>query len=174
MKIAFFVLFFSFVAQAFAATSQENRAQKKWEITAQTGADYRFYTTSYMLAYHLKPDDVLGLKLSHGRSEDDQQQTAVALQYKHFTGNSFYVAGELFYLNTYEDTDWIIFNQNINSRWISMGANIRIGNQWTWEHFTIGCDWVGIGRRFINFEQGDLDQAPYTGTLLNLYVGVRF
>lgn len=86
--------------------------------------------------------------------------------YKHYEGNSFYVAGGLTYLNPYEEQDWDIFDLNDLDKFTSIGADNRIGNQWHWKNFTLGCDWIGIGKRFVKFTKEDNYDSDTTATLL--------
>lgn len=170
----FIILFLVLVSGAMAATSQENRSGKKWEATIQEGFDYRFGTTQFMVSYFLDSDNLIGAKGGHNKSSGShEQQTNFALQYKHYFGNSFYLAGEGFYLNTLEDTDWF-FADNGNSKYSSLGYGIRLGNQWTWKNFTLGCDWFGIGQRVGTFTKEDGNWSDTTLTVLNLFLGASF
>ena len=173
MKHVLIALAFLTTFSAYAAKSSENRANKSWEATVQLGLDYMTGTTQLMVSKFIDADNVIGLKGGHNKSGgDDDQQTSFALQYKHFTGNSFYVAGEVFYLNTLRDTNWIFFEDR--SKYSSLGLGARIGNQWHYENFTIGCDWFGLGKRVVTFTKQNQDEIDITLTLLNLYLGWSF
>ncbi len=166
-----------FSLAALGASSQENRANKKFEFTLQVGADYRMSPTQLAVMYFINSDNLIGLKAGDDRT-GREHQTNVAIQYQHYTSNSFYVAGEVFYLNTTEDLDgfWAdIFNiQREYARYSSLGAGIRIGNQWSWQNFTLGCDWIGIGRRVGSFRKETDKLIDETYTLLNVKVGASF
>ncbi len=159
---------------ALALTSSESRANKKFESTLQLGFDYRMATFQASVMYFLNADNLIGLKA--GTISNTESQTNFALQYKHFFGNSFYMAGEGFYLRTREDVDGVILNNALHdfARYESLGAGARIGNQWTWEHFTMGCDWVGFGRRFGTFRKDTDSLNDTTITLGNFYLGASF
>lgn len=163
---------------SYAATSQEERANKQFELTVQAGVDYRFSPTQIGAMYFLDANNLLGLKVGADREGQNERQTNVSLQYKHFAGNSFYVAGEVFYLHTREDVNPFFLEvfgvPSKFAEYTSLGAGVRIGNQWTWKYFTLGCDWVGIGRRFGTFKKETDDLETTTWTLLNVGVGVSF
>jgi hypothetical protein len=55
-----------------------------------------------------------------------------------------------------------------------LGTGIRVGNQWQWKHFTLGCDWVGIGRVLSYFKYSESEKNFYTVTLMNVYLGWSF
>ena len=175
--IPLIVLVISFALSA--ATSEENRADKKYELTFQAGMDYRMYPAQIAAMYFLDDNNLVGFKLGNAQDEDEEEtQTNIALQYKHYASNSFYVAGEVFYLNTREDVHWIIDDilqiKNDNAEYTSLGAGIRIGNQWTWKHFTLGCDWIGVGHRFGTFKKDTDDLSNMTFTVLNIIIGASF
>lgn len=128
--------------------------------------------------YFFDKNNLLGFKAGVDRT-NDESQTNFALQYKHFTGNSFYIAPEIFYLNTREESRIPIFSEIFNidgemEEYISLGAGVRIGNQWSWRHFSIGVDWIGYGRRVGIFKRSSSNATENTWTLLNIYAGLSF
>lgn len=172
-KIILFLLCCS--CNLFAATSLENRAGKKLELTFQAGGDYRTIPAQLSAMYFLDTNHLLGLKVGEF-SGDNSHQTNLALQYKYYASNSFYLAGEVFYLNTREDVNGLfaILNDREYAEYKSMGAGIRIGNQWTWKNFTMGCDWFGIGRRVGTFEKESDKLISETFTFFNFIIGASF
>lgn len=161
-----------------AASSLEGRSNKKFELTFQTGGDYRMSPTQLAGMYFIDANNLVGLKVGVDRTGRDFQ-TSVATQYKRYFGNSFYAAGEVFYLNTQENTDGLIndifsLNEGIDAQYTSLGAGVRIGNQWTWKHFTLGCDWIGVGQRIGTFkkESSKLDDTVFT--FFNFIIGASF
>ncbi len=159
-----------------AASSEQNRSDKKIETTLQLASqDYRLPNLALSGMYYLTPKDLLGLKFGslHGKENQD----SVAVQYKRYFGNSFYAAPELFYLRTHEEINGFwgdVFNLREFASYTSLGAGIRIGNQWTWENFTLGCDWIGIGQRFGSFRKDTNKLQDTTFTLLNLIIGMSW
>lgn len=176
MKCALFFFLLSSL-NILAATSQVERQNKQFELSIQTGGgDYRMSPYQIAGMYFLNSDNLLGIKVGVDRA-GEERQTNAALQYKHYFSNSFYAAGEIFYLNSREDITGFwgdVFNLQDYAEYSSLGAHIRIGNQWTWKHFTLGCDWVGIGRRFGTFKKDTDDLNNNTFTLLNVIVGLSF
>ena len=116
----------------------------------------------------LNSDSLVGLRFG-ARASHQENQTNVTLQYKRFTDNSFYLAPEIFYLNYTEK-----FNRSKDDELTGMGLGLRLGNQWQWDNFTLGCDWVGIGRTMVYFKSTTSDKNFYTVTLANVYLGWSF
>ena len=74
--------------------------------------------------------------------------SGVNFLFKHFEGNSFYVAGGLDYTELKGKfgyaKDSLFSAEDIELGTIrKFSLDIRIGNQWQWENFTLGTDWVG-------------------------------
>jgi len=177
MKIIVLAFFIAISGLVRAESSEGERAKKSIELTVSAGVDYRMSPTQFAAYYFLDKNNLLGLKAGADRNSEERQ-TSVAFQYKHFTGNSFYIAPEIFYLNTREDDTWLLklFNINVDgySEYVSMGAGVRIGNQWSWRHFSIGADWIGYGRRIGVFRRDNDKASENTWTLLNIYAGLSF
>lgn len=176
MMFPFFSLIFSL--NILAASSQEGRSNKKYEFTFQTGGDYRMSPSQLAGMYFIDANNLVGLKVGVDRTGEDFQ-TSIATQYKRYFGNSFYAAGEVFYLNTREDTTGFIndifsLSESREAQYTSLGAGVRIGNQWTWKHFTLGCDWIGVGHRMVSFkkESPNLDDTVFT--FFNFIIGASF
>lgn len=172
------LLIFTISLSTFAATSESNRADKTWEILAQNAAfEYRMPTSQLSASYFLNAQNLLGFKAGIG-ANGKEKQTNFALNWKHYFGNSFYVTSEVFYLNTLENESWFIDTlfqfEKKYAKYTSMGAGIRIGNQWSWNHFTLGCDWFGLGSRVGVFNRDSDDLSKLTMTLLNLTLGFAF
>jgi hypothetical protein len=176
MKVSLLLLICLFSNLVLAKTSREERSDKKYEITYQFGQDYRMNANQLSGMFFIDGDNLIGFKLGDG-DDDRRRQTNVALQYKHYVGNSFYISGEVFYLNTRDDEDWVrnlFTNKEEYASYSSMGAGIRIGNQWTWKYFTLGCDWIGVGKRVGVFRRDYENSSSNTYTLLNVIAGISF
>ncbi len=175
MKILIFVLSLLFSFSSIARSSQEIRADKKFEVLYKGGYDYRMATNQFGISYFLNGDNILGARVGSIK-DDDESQTNVSLEYKHFFSNSFYIAPEAFYLNTVEDELWFLSPLiKVNTtKFTSMGAGVRIGNQWSWEYISFGLDWVGIGQRIGTFHKDAGTVNKTTFTLLNLTLAVHF
>lgn len=72
----------------------------------------------------------------------------LGVHYKQFTGNSFYFRTGLDYNQVDFTFDYsqskYYKNEKPEFSGESLIANFTIGNQWQWETFTLGCDWIGI------------------------------
>lgn len=82
-------------------------------------------------------------------SDYDVQTSSYGIHYKQFTGNSFYFrVGADYRTVKYRYTLRDIFTTEVTSinrfEGDSVTATFLIGNQWQWENFTLGCDWIGI------------------------------
>ncbi len=123
-------------------------------------------------------------------------KTLIEAKLKYFIGNSFYV--DLGYSRENWDLTLPIFNDktfdvvDIKGQVQNDGLGIRIGNQWQWQSFTLGCDWVGAFSAFstkASFETlGDLEEVQRareeddaitnfggnSAHLLRLYLGWAF
>jgi hypothetical protein len=180
MKYAFITLLIlmAMAPVAWSSTSLENRGDKTIELSLQVGQDYRMSPTQLGGMYFINPNNLIGLKVGIDR-QGHESQTSIALQYKYYTGNSFYFAGEAFYLNSREEINGYyartVFNlKEEYANYKSLGAGIRFGNQWTWKHFTFGCDWLGVGHRFGTFTKDTSKLSDTTVTLLNFIIGASF
>lgn len=176
MKILCFIALLLLSQLSFAASSQQERADKKFQFTIQQGYDYKTTSTSGSLSYFIDGDNLIGVRGGGGRSGDDHQ-THFSLQSKHFFGNSFYLSPEIYYLNYFEtdnDDDFNLLDSK-DEKLQSVGLSFRIGNQWQLKNFVIGCDWIGLGRGFARWKRTeDTFSNELTFTLLNFYVGASF
>ncbi len=178
MKIFIILIALLSSVTANAETSEQNRSDKKIEASLQFAPhDYRLPNSAVSGMYFLTPNDLLGLKL--GSLSGKENQNSIAIQYKRYFGNSFYAAPELFYLRSYEEingfwADVFNINQREYASYKSLGAGVRIGNQWTWKNFTLGCDWIGIGQRFGTFHKDTSKLHNTTYTLLNFIIGMSW
>lgn len=169
MKTWSLCLIYLMAGEALATSSLEMRKLKQYEASLQYGADYQRYPWQLMLARVLDEKQVLGIKMGLSNAAAISQFN-FGLQYKYFTGNSFYFAAEVYYLN-YESVNFFQQNKDFNA----LGLGLRLGNQWHWQHFTLGVDWLGIGRNLIFWrkDNGALAKSP-TVTVLNGYIGLAF
>lgn len=166
----------TFSTLIFASSSEEERANKKFELSIQQGIDYRMSTTQASAMYFFNSHNLAGIKI--GNRTGHEKQTNITAQYKLYLGNSFYLAPEIFYLNSREEVNGYLSSlfmktQNYAS-YSSMGGGLRIGNQWSWKNFTLGCDWIGIGQRVGTFKKESSKLNDTTYTFLNLFVGINF
>lgn len=149
-------------------SSAYNRAKLKYQVTLSPfGLDYRENSPSLSFAKFLGPDSVLALKVGNVK-KDGYQQFNSALQFKYFMNNSFYFTPEIFFL------DYKINRKYIDDyHYQGLGTGIRVGNQWQWENFTLGVDWLGLGATLVNFKNNTGD-GLITVNFLNVYLGWSF
>lgn len=125
----------------------------------------------------------------------DIEATTFEITYKHFFSNSFYTRVGAAYRRILLSNAWFFFSsQTIGEIGSvdSLAADIAIGNQWQWDSFTLGCDWIGymapvaiLNRSFdphgaTGSDLKDLDKAwddlANVGSyqFLRLYLGMSF
>lgn len=150
-NLIFTILILVVSSMVHAATSSENRQKLKYEAGWRFGSDFALATGNEIsVGKYLESDELLSLRIGTGEDEDDdnsrdkkRKQFVTALQLKHFEDNSFYISPGLYYLNYFEDEK---NNSKPSGHHSVLGVDLRIGNQWQWSHWTIGADWIGIGR----------------------------
>ena len=140
-------------------SSEANRLGKKVVIGAQVlgmgllGASGQ----GLALGYHFDRNTVAQLEFFSGVRKNnldsifdnyEAKVNSLSLHVKKFLANSFYVKGGIDY-STVKYNNKYIFTSSANKDAYGfegnmVSASILIGNQWQWENFTLGCDWVGI------------------------------
>lgn len=160
-------------------SSEALRQNQNYMLTVQLGGMGPSYvsSTGIEFAFYHNPNILWGLEVTGGKNSvsgnsnglygDTNLNAAINTQAKSlgvfgkfFLGNTFYIRGGLdFRSATYS----FVYNDTANSTQTSYGFNgnssvatVLIGNQWQWENFTLGCDWVGLG-------------LPLTSSLSNEY-----
>lgn len=147
--------------------SKTERKKLNYQATIHFGIDYLVSTTQIGFSKFGPDDSLFSLRFGQRHSADESQYNTT-FQYKKFINNSFYYAPEVFYLNYLEDRD------GEDLKLTGIGAGIRVGNQWQWKNFTLGCDWFGMGKVFSYFTYSGDEKNFYTVTLLNVYAGWSF
>jgi hypothetical protein len=165
---------------AMASSSFSNRANLKHQVFSTYGLDYKRPVNQYAYSYFVNKNDIIGVKYGTSEARDaigsyvSFAQDSLSVFGKRFYGNSFYVQVELTYLQFEEVTFTYSPLGDLKRKYSGIGSNIRIGNQWQWESFTIGCDWFGIGSiKELSRDEG-LNTKPFTVTALNFYMGASF
>ena len=154
--------------------SEVIRAEKSHEVAISWGQDYKIVTTQLILSKYLAANEVIGFKFGYGtdhRGNYHDTQLNISFQYKRFLSNSFYVSPEVTYLK-FEQSEDNYYPDQDNEFYRGFGIGFRIGNQWHFENFIIGCDWVGLGKLLVATE--DTDNLNSYATLLNTYIGCSF
>lgn len=142
-------------------SSAYHRLNKDYQLTALlTGVGPSISSTAgIQLSKHLSANNALLVETTTGTnnwsSKDiadtkygyniDISTSSVGVHFKHYSGNSFYtrIGGD--YRTVKYRVSYIYQGQEDlrNFDGDSVAANIQIGNQWQWESFTLGCDWIG-------------------------------
>lgn len=192
-------------------SSAHHRLDKKYMATAiLVGIGPSVSSTAGLQgAYYLDHDSQILVEVTGGSlrsssdlasstsgSKYDVSTKSLGVHYKAFTGNSFYYrAGGDFrttdYKYTFTYSGGSVDSAEFKGR--SLVANFQIGNQWQWENFTLGCDWVGyvlpltsevsddkvnsstpdVERRRLNDDADTLVKNGHL-TLLRFYLGASF
>ncbi len=183
-------------------SSEHNRMNKKYaawaqllgvgpSISSSRGLAFGKYHTSYDIFFLEVTDGSDGWS-SFGGFEYDINTKSIGVHWKHFTGNSFYFNTGIDFRKV--DYDYRSTVTSTQSHFDSTSAIISfaIGNQWQWNSFTMGCDWIGLSLPVADkisnasittgsaFEEGDFkdDQDLFSGKthiqLLRFYLGASF
>lgn len=174
MKLLF-ILIALLPLSVWGASSREERQNKNYEMTLSAGGDYLDSTYGITFSKFIKSDELISLKAGYN-DEGDDEQTHAAIQYKRFIGNSFYLAPEAYYFHFFDKKKdgENVFDITVD-KLAAVGVSLRIGNQWSWERFTLGVDWIGAGKNLATWTKDDEDiDAGFTYTILNFYVGWSF
>lgn len=185
-------------------SSAHNRMGKKSQVTAGSGLIIGLIPGAGLnYEYFLTPNSTLQLQAAQGEvdtwffSDHTFEGTLISANYKRFEGNSFYyrVGGDYRKIKvSSNDKDFGIFasDERISGTAESLSASIAIGNQWQFESFTIGCDWIGLTVPVINisntFKSDNMASASYasdkkdwedlktqpSAQILRLYLGASF
>ncbi len=136
------------------------------------------------------------LKFNGYYSDYELSELTIGFSYKKFASNSFYYKTGL----DYRKMNYHYTSRNISTSIIdrenkfqaeSIVVSFSIGNQWQWENFTLGCDWVGYSMplyaniydessvgttSFVGYMKDDQDDYVRNGvmTLLRFYLGASF
>ncbi len=160
-------------------SSAFNRINKSFSINyiALGLGPSRSGTIGLNLGFFLDRNSLIDLEVVNGRplytswftsSEYDIKTNSFGVHYKHFAGNSFYYRIGVDYRNvdyTYISRDIFTSAELSRSRFkgSSVTATVLIGNQWQWENFTLGCDWIGAAVPITS----QTDSESVTGTSPN-------
>lgn len=136
-------------------SSEANRISKKWTIVGQLfGAGSNGSAQQGVAAgYYIDRNSIVQLEAGSGSVNgntflfvDDKYElsgTAIGIHFKHFLSNSFYIKAGLDYRETDYSYRYAWSLNRIGFKGNSVNASVIIGNQWQWQNFTWGCDWIG-------------------------------
>ena len=139
-------------------TSMENRRNRSVQFSLGPGIEFAIPIFSYTVGVCLKQKAVATLRYSerHDYTGDDGRKGLMALKlgYKKFVGNSFYYQPSVYYRRTSHQT-------TVTYKYRDAGLGLRIGNEWQWENFMLGIDWLGV-----NHSVAKIDEEVYPGTIV--------
>lgn len=200
--------------EIYADSSEANRIDKKFDIHyTLVGVDANsFVAQGLTVGYFLDRNKQVLAEVKSGKGavtryryesynsvtkewSTDAQIKQVGVHYKHFVGNSFYyrVGGDYRTVDYKYDLSGSFYGDVSSSEFKSTAiiGSLVIGNQWQWENFTLGCDWIGLAAPLTYSITGDKtptsasekadfdsDKKLYvtdsSGVLLRFYLGASF
>lgn len=145
-------------ATVYKNSSEHNRMNKTWTMQYQLFGSGPNGTAegAGIIGYHLNRNSVVQIEVGSGGSSSptiflgnvEYSGSTVGVHYKHFFGNSFYVKTGIDYRSVKFEYQSAFSTSRESFEGTSVGAGFVIGNQWQWENFTLGCDWIGISVPF--------------------------
>ena len=189
-----------------STNSLNQRIGKSYSLNASAlGVTHNALARSFEVGYFLDSSTLISLQFNDlqsgvgtaddSRYSDDELKTwerngkgsSLSVGAKSFFGNSFYAKAEGYYRNqdhinktgSKRDNngkgDWIVTEKE-TGRIEDLGITAKIGNQWQWSHFTLGCDWIGVnGSLYTLSERGVIQEDDrHSVNLLNFYMGASF
>lgn len=175
-------------------TSRALRENKNYLITYQAlgVGPLKNYGSGLAFGKFLSSDLILFIEGVHGGMNlllDNGQGKVWSIggHAKNFIGNSFYWRAGIDYVSTsYRCSNpgtWFFFcGDDFDAQ--SAVISISIGNQWQWENFTLGTDWIGFGTSLpisssASRAEGGTVPDQYrkvgsAGSLLRFYLGFAF
>ena len=185
--------------------SEDNREDKKLMLTAEIlGVSSGTSSQALEAAYYINSDLLANVRftnLQKGLNNTDSEDSSyygpgdkaadelwdeagggyiLSAGIKKFVGNSFYVKPEAYYRKQkYVAQTVNDYSELLSARageYTDIGLSVKIGNQWQWESFTIGCDWIGLNQTVSTIEEsGNLKDSDIpTLSALNFYMGASF
>lgn len=147
------------VEMVYKNSSEHNRMNKKWTAQWQLfGVGPNGTAEGAIIAgYHLDRNSVVQIEVGSGGTSgnsifiDDQYEfsgSTVGLHYKKFFGNSFYAKMGVDYRSVTYKYKYAFGGGEESFSGDSLAAGLVIGNQWQWQNFTLGCDWIGLSVPF--------------------------
>lgn len=162
-------------------TNLKNRENRSWQLAIGPGIEFGIPSLSFNVAYFLSQNSVLNLRYSYRNNYSadggDKDLTALKFGVKQFTGNSFYYQPNISYRSATHIT-----TADYNYKDINLG--VRIGNEWQWENFTLGVDWLGFNQHIIKIDETVNPAGPVPSSIdieksltfdfLGVYLGYTF
>lgn len=161
--------------------STKNREDRNLQLALGPGIEFGIPTFSYNLSYFINSNKVINLRYSDRNNYNSdggyQDQSAFKLGVKIFAGNSFFYQPNI----SYRDISHIT-TAEYNYKDIMVG--VRIGNEWLWDNFTLGIDWLGFNQHVAKIDEkvtpagpvpaGNDIEKSLTFDFLGIYLGYSF
>ena len=169
MKLSYLLFVVSFVMLASNISAVEipmiakddsslgNRQDKKFQVTAGMGGEYSMVGYTLSGGYFINPSEVITFRYARITQNEEIETTTNELEtlrsytlgYKRFLGNSFNIQPTFYYRKSAldfikEGTVKSIGTPNLI--YDDIGIGLRIGNEWQWDNFVMGVDWIGINQ----------------------------
>lgn len=183
--------------------SEFHRRDKKFQLTFTLLGGGLGTIGGANAGYFLSPNQLFGIRWEKHEYLNVSYFSGVTKSYgiygKTFFGNSFYVNYGLsknyseFRLKKARYSLRDLLTNNVsrdltyirNEKWEHSGIDLSIGNQWQWEHFTLGADWVGFYQSFASsrkeYYENERDQENHDALFLRdhirglvFYIGSSF
>jgi len=150
-------------AQSEEDHSQFHRFDKKYQIVSQFFGMGAANTIPIGLAvgYFFDLDQLFLIETNLGKGpifpsrsnnlDESIESKSVGVHFKQYAGNSFYYRIGM----TYQQINYkynlrgnLGGDETMNFNGETLLFGIQIGNQWQWDNFTLGCDWIGYSIPF--------------------------
>lgn len=159
------------------SSSSHNRRDKSFQITTQLAGIGPSLQPALglQLGKFLRPDQLLFLEVTAGattsgsayfNSGSQVKSGSFGVHYKRYASNSFYWRSgvdlrKFEYKYFYDSINGPAYDVTREFDGTSLAFNFQIGNQWQWQNFTLGCDWVGISVPVQSDIKNDYVSSPY-------------
>lgn len=181
--------------------SVSNRIDKKFTFNISlTGIEFSANSAALELGYFIDSNNIINARYTELKgmtiydydddiSEDhwdrDRDGHVISLGLKTFVSNSFYIKPEI-YNRVQEDVHYVSSSYSSEFGWTNyytdretindVGLSFKIGNQWQWDKFTMGCDWFGFNRTITKIKKSSRRTRNEDNhiALLNFYLGASF
>jgi hypothetical protein len=144
-------LFLAPVVSQAATDSSSNRSNKAAYVAYDAFGLTLMPVAGPRIGYFVSKDFVAEAGFATGDAklgEFEANKKIIEVKAKKFFGNSFYVDGGIGYETWEVSYPVAVDSGSYDTRQLSgnvqnTGVELHIGNQWQWDGFTLGCDWVG-------------------------------
>jgi hypothetical protein len=130
-------------------SSEYHREGKKAYIALELFGLNLLPSSGFIGGAYISPDTIVDASFTTGQFDFlgyKMKSNSVSFRYKKFNGNSFYWRSGIMMRQLDYNTTLSVLTDGPNGKATasSAGVDLAIGNQWQWQTFTIGCDWIGL------------------------------